>query len=199
MKNLYSRTSVALACALILVACGGKDGNLVLGGSITGVTKSGLTLSNNGGPALPIPPGTSQFQFPELIGSDEKYNVQVKDLPEGMKCNALYNTGTSGAYNVTSVQFGCFNLPRNLTGKVTGLNVNGLILNNGKDQVIVPAGATSFTFTKTEGTTTTGTVGDGEPFGVTVLQQPKPQNCTVSNGAGFMGHVDYTAVVVTCN
>ncbi len=201
MNKLFSRTSAALACALSLAACGGDDGNLQLGGTIYGVTKTGLTLSNNGGPALAIVPGQSSFYFPDAIGSDERYDVKVKDLPEGMTCESRYASGTSGAYSVTSVQFFCANVPRNLSGKVQNLTGGDLILNNGRDRLKVTNGSTTFKFTQTaeDGKTLTGQVGDGEPFGITVLEQPKGQTCTVSNGSGIMGHVDYDLAVVTCN
>lgn len=204
MKKLYARTSAVVACAVVVAACGGGSGNLTLGGTIYGMTKTGLTLTNNGGPPLAITPGTaSTFYFPELIGSDTKYDVEIKDLPEGTKCTPLYNTGRTGAYSVNSVRFDCYNLPRNLSGTVTGLINDKLVLNNGSVQLPVGKGATSFTFTQTStnaaGTAvTTGQVGDGEPFGVTIFRQPEGQTCTVSNGTGYMGHTDYTAVVITC-
>lgn len=200
MNKLFSRTSAALACALSLAACGGDDGNLQLGGSISGVTKTGLTLTNNNGPELAISPGQTSFYFPEAIGSDEKYDVRVKNLPEGMVCNAVYNTGTSGAYSVNSVNFVCYNVPRTLSGKVQTLTTDGLVLNNGRDRLNVAKGAATFSFTQTAADkTVTGQVGDGEPFGITVLEQPKGQTCAVSNGSGIMGHVDYDLAVVTCN
>ena len=204
MKKLYSRTSAAVACAVCVAACGGGSGNLSLGGTVRGMTKTGLTLTNNGGPALPITPNVSTFFFPELIGSDTKYDVQIKDLPEGTKCTLTYNTGRTGAYNVNSVLVDCINLPRNLSGTVTGLKNDKLILNNGSVQLPIGKGATSFTFTQTStnaaGTAvTTGQVGDGEPFGVTIFQQPEGQTCTVNNGTGYMGHTDYTGVVIACN
>lgn len=199
MNKLFSRTSLALACALGLAACGSSDDNLQLGGRIYGVTKSGLTLTNNNGPELKIEPNQSSFFFPEAIGSDEKYNVQVKNLPEGMKCDGRYNSGTSGAYSVNSVEFVCFNIPRTLSGKVNNLTTDGLVLNNGKDRLAVPKGATTFSFTQTAADkTVTGQVGDGDPFGITVLTSPTGQTCTVSNGSGIMGHVDYDKAVVTC-
>ena len=206
MKKLYSRTSAAVACALCVAACGGGSGNLTLGGTVTGMTKTGLTLTNNGGTPLVIQPNVSTFYFPDLIGSDEKYDVQIKDLPEGAKCVPTYNTGRTGAYNVTSVRFDCYNVPRDLGGTIDPnhpLKNAGLILNNGQVQLPVGAGATEFTFTQTTTNaagvaSTAGQVGDGEPFGVTVLQQPSGQTCTVSNGSGYMGHVNFKGVVVSC-
>jgi hypothetical protein len=220
MKKLYARTSAALACALCVTACGGSGNNLQLGGTVYGMTKTGLTLTNNGGPEYTVTPaatstGSSTFVFPELVGTDEKYNVQVKNQPEGSTCTGQYNTGTTGAYSVSSVVFYCANVPRNLGGSVTGLKYDGLVLNNGNVKLAVGKDATTFTFTSTTTvgtkTTTTGQVGDGEPFGVTVLEQPKladgvtvAQICTVSNGTGIMGHTDYNGlngvngVLVTC-
>ena len=48
MKNMTLRSSVALLCGAILSACGGSDGSLQIAGSITGLTKTGLVLVNEG-------------------------------------------------------------------------------------------------------------------------------------------------------
>ena len=41
-------------------------------------------------------------------------------------------------------------------------------------------------------------MGQGEPFGVTVLHQPNGQTCTVANGIGVMAK-GYGGVLVTCS
>ena len=78
------RAGIALACALSLSACGGGDGDVYVGGTVTGNTKAGLVLTNNDGPRLEIAAGL------EIVnGSDRKAvapgdtEVQMTRIPEG--------------------------------------------------------------------------------------------------------------------
>lgn len=195
MKSLILHSSVALACALSLAACGGGNGNLLLGGSVIGLTKSGLQLQNKSGPVLDVPANSQVFSFPELLRSDEDFDVTIKTQPTGAKCDIKNNKGRSGAYNVTSVLVTCVTDTHELRATVSGLGPTstGLELVNGANRVAVPAPATagdvSVTFSKVE---------DGAPYGITVLTQPAGRSCSVANGAGRMGSSDVTNVVVTC-
>lgn len=190
MKSLILRSSVALACALSLAACGGGSGNLLLGGSVVGLTKPGLELQNKTtGPALSVPAGSSIFSFAELLRSDEDFEVLVKTQPQGAVCTVINGKGRTGAYNVTSVVVSCVTNTYDLGGTVSGLDVTGLVLVNGPDKVAVPAGATTVAFAK---------VADGAPYGVTVLTQPTGRTCSVANGVGTMGSSKVTNIAVTC-
>ncbi len=204
MKNLFLRSGAALACALSLAACGGDHNNLQLGGVVYGLTKPGLILKNNNGTPLTIDGNSTgtgiPFAFPDLVGNDESFDVEATP-PEGTTCSGLYNKGKTGAYSITNIQFNCSNIPQELSGTVNGLTGTGLILNNGGEQVKVAPGngPVSFTFATRDsaGNITVGAVGQGEPFGVTVLQQPTNQTCTVANGTGVMAK-GYGGVIVTC-
>jgi hypothetical protein len=196
MKNSYLRAGIAaLACAAALSACGGSSGSLLLGGRVTGVTKDGLVLQNNGGhdyaiTAASLTSSGGTFYFPDLISIDETYNVTVKAIPTNNEsCNVVGGTGRS-AFNVGSVQVVCTLKTHALTGTVVGLgNATGLELVNGQDRKPVAAGATTFAMDP---------VGEDVPFGVTVLTQPAGLNCSVAGGARTMGSADVTDVVVTC-
>lgn len=189
MKSLILRSSVALACALSLAACGGSSGSLLLGGSIFGLTKPGLVLQNKGGAPLTISAGQTTFSFPELLGNDQDFDVTIQTQPTAAVCSMAFGKGRTGAYNVTSVQVSCITNSYTLGGNVSGLDVDGLVLVNGSDRLAVPANAGSFTFANK--------VFDGAPYGVTVLTQPSGRTCSVANGAGTMtGPV--ATVQVTC-
>jgi len=189
MKNLTLRASVALACALSLAACGGSSGNLLLGGSVVGLTKPGLVLQNRTGPLLPVAAGATTFAFHELIGNDQDFEVKIATQPTGADCVLANNKGKSGAYNITSVIVTCVTQTRKLGGTITGLNVNGLVLVNGSDRLDVPAGATSFEMRK---------VADGAPYGISELPRPTRPACGVQNGSGIMGTTDIGNVVIAC-
>jgi len=194
MKSSYLRAGAALACAVALSACGGSDGELLLGGSYSGVTKTGLVLLNNGGNRLEIPAstagnGTGTFWFNDLVSTDDEYNVTVDGRPDNVKDCVVYNGKGRAAFNISSVQVVCTFKTHALNGSVANLKGAGLVLVNGSDRVEVPAGATGFAMAE---------VAEDAVYGVAILQQPANQTCTIANGGGTMGKVDISNVAVTC-
>src|SRR6202171_2400703 len=101
MKSLTLRSSIALVCALSLAGCGGGSGNLLLAGSVLGLTKDGLVLAN-GNETVAVPGGSLTFPSPQLLATDSSYNVTVKTQPTAAVCTVTNGTGNSGAFNVTS-------------------------------------------------------------------------------------------------
>ncbi|HEY0490639.1 MAG TPA: hypothetical protein VGD30_14095 [Telluria sp.] len=202
MKSLYLRSGLALACALGLAACGGSDDNMQLSGAVRGLTKDGLVIQNNGGPPLAIPANAGGFVFPELIGSDSDFNITIQTQPASSECKVINGKGKSGAYGVFAVEIQCLTFSFDLGGSITGLDSDGLVLINGRDRKVIPAGATTFTMTmptlKADGKNYEGQVPDGQPYGITVFQQPAGRTCTVANGSGIMGGTARNDVVVTC-
>ncbi|MET3131064.1 hypothetical protein AAKU55_001322 [Oxalobacteraceae bacterium GrIS 1.11] len=195
MNSLYLRSMAAIACAAGLAACGGgNSGNLILGGSVTGLgAKAGLVLTN-GSSTLPVAAGSGSFQFVELIDTNANYDVQIKTQPTGAVCTVVSGTGAGKAsnYNVTTVQISCLINQYKLGGTIAGIAGPGLILLNGKDSV-QPTANGAFTFP--------GTVGDGSPYGVSMLPSsiPTGKTCTVANPVGTMGSADINNILVTCS
>jgi len=191
MKSSTLLAGSALACALALSGCGGSDGDLFVGGTFVGVTKTGLVLQNNGGADLVIEPtnnGSGSFAFPQLVETDSGYNVTVKSIPSNAsECKPFNNTGKV-AFNITTVQIVCTIRQHELKGSITGLT-GTLELVNGSDKVTVAPGATSFAMTK---------INEDAPYAVGILTQPANQTCTVANGSGTMGSNDVTNITVTC-
>jgi hypothetical protein len=209
MKILTLRTCVALACAFALASCGGGSNTLFLGGSIIGLTKPGLTLQNGSGTPLAIEANQAQFSFPQLLKSDEAFEVKIATQPTGAKCSVSNGKGTTGSFDISSVLVTCITDTYNLGGTITGtLDVNGLVLANGIETKAIKAGAKTFTMSaqKDDGTPlvnangfVSGKVADGAPYGITIYQQPLPRFCTVSNGVGTMPSSDLNTVVINCN
>ena len=205
MKSVYPRAGLALLCAVILSACGGgNDGNLQLAGSITGLNKPGLVLINkNTGEKLPIALGATSFLFTRYLSTDENFNVQIETDPTGAKCTASENINRANVFTSVRVQISCVVNPWTLGGVVKGLaddgvagNTDGVTLANGPDTVYVPPSTTAgadvpFSFASF--------VGDGAPFGVTVLAQPASRTCTVADpSTGLMPAGNYDKLVITC-
>ena len=198
MKSLYLRAGLALLCAVALSACGGGSGSLMLSGSISGLDRDGLVLVNkNTGEKLTITAGAVNFAFTKLASVDEQFDIEVDTPPAGATCTLTGNTGQANAYTAYYIAVSCKDNPFKLGGTVTGLDSTGLVLANGPDTVAVPPPATpgasvSFTFPTT--------VGNGSPFGVTVLAQPQNTSkvCTATNNTGTMPQSDYSPVTVIC-
>jgi hypothetical protein len=195
MKNLYTRSMLALACAATLVACGGKDdGNLLLGGNVVGLYKSGLQLKN-GSATVDIAAGATAFSFATLIPSESSYDVSISLQPKNAVCSVVNGTGKASNFNITTVGVSCKTDQYALGGNVAGLTGAGLILNNGSDSLSVAATATSptpFVFATK--------VDHGSAYGVTVRHQPEGQTCAVvgTSGNGEMAALDVSSVQVSC-
>ncbi|MES2259895.1 MAG: hypothetical protein V4724_15335 [Pseudomonadota bacterium] len=198
MKSLYTRRGAALLCAATLAACGGSGGNLQLSGTITGLTtdRSDLILSNNG-KQFHVVGAVGTFALPDLVNNEDDFEVKVDQNPTGQICTPVNNKSKANAYTVSQIVINCQTTPYRLGGKVSGLDVGGLILANGSLQVAVPANATSFEFPDK--------VSNGFPYGITVLVQPVGKLCTVANGVAakmppndFIQGTANNTIAVTC-
>jgi hypothetical protein len=176
--------------ALSLAGCGGSSvTNVNVGGSITGLTETGLILSN-GYTALSIDANATTFKFPTRLNEGLGYSVGVVQQPNQMTCTVTNPNGTIGSSDVTNVQVTC--APNKLlSGYVNGL-IDSITLVNGKDVVIVPStgASTHFQFPTR--------VAEGASYGVTILPGSTSQNCTVVNGVGTMGTADIDTIQVNC-
>jgi len=77
-----------------------------------------------------------------------------------------------------------------VSGTISGLNNNGLVLVNGSDTVSPPVGATKFTFPKR--------IDYGTDYNITVKTQPAHMTCAVSGGSGSAGHYVSIEAAVSC-
>jgi len=192
MKSSYLRASAALACTLALSACGGSDGELLLGGAFTGVTKTGLVLTNGDQrfevPASTAGNGTGTFYFNDLVGTDDDYEVKVAGIPDNVSGCEVVNGKGRAAFNITNVVVNCTFKTHALGGSVANLK-GELVLVNGADRVAVAAGATSFAMAP---------VAEDAVYGIAILQQPANQTCTIASAGGTMGKNDIANVSVSC-
>ena len=78
-----------------------------------------------------------------------------------------------------------------VSGTVSNLNNNGLILANGGEELPIAAGQTSFTFKNR--------IDYGSSYNITVKQQPAHMTCTISNGSGSAGHYINISAAVSCS
>lgn len=199
---------ILTALALVtLTACGGGGGGgsstgtgggtpppattYTIGGSVSGLTGSGLVLQDNGGDSLAVSQNGS-FTFAKALNSGTAYAVTVATQPAGQSCTVSNGSGTASA-NVTNVAVSCTANAASFTigGTVSGLSGTGLVLqdNSGDDLAVSANGV--FTF-KTA-------LASGAAYAVTVKTQPSSpaQSCTVSQGSGTAS-ANVTTVKVVC-
>ncbi|MCB1192906.1 MAG: hypothetical protein KDK90_20850 [Leptospiraceae bacterium] len=102
---------------------------------------------------------------------------------------ALMGSSSNGAIG-TTLNNGSTTSKYSIGGTITGLNSDGLVLqNNGGDDLSVNSGSTNFTFA-------TKLVGASN-YSVTVKIQPTGMECSLSNGTGT-ANADITNVNVNC-
>ncbi len=162
-----------------------------IGGTVSGLSGSGLVLQDNGGNNLTVSANGS-FIFTAAITSGGAYSVTVLTQPSSptQTCSVSSGSGTATA-NVTNVQVTCAAPTYTIGGTVSGLTGTGLVLqNNGGNNLTITANG-SFTFSTA--------ITSGGAYKVTVLTQPSSptQTCTVANGSGT-ATANVTNVQVAC-
>lgn len=164
-----------------------------VGGNVTGLEGNGLILRNNGGDPLEIT-GNGSFIFPTPLNDSTSFEVTITAQPTDPQqtCSLTGGNGTLSGSDVTDVQVACTTDQFSLGGTISGLEGDGLILqNNGGDDLSVDSDG-SFTFASP--------LDDGSNYQITVAVQPTDpsQTCTVSNAAGSIQAVDIDHVRVDC-
>src|SRR5260221_3276672 len=159
-----------------------------VGGTVSGLTGTGLVLQNNGGNNLPVSI-SGAFTFSTHVDAGADYSVTVLTQPSGQSCTVSNGAGTASA-NVTNVAVACASVTLTVGGTVSGLTGTRLVLrtNGGNDLAVPDDGA--FTFTTT--------LADAAAYSVAVLTPPAGEGCSVANGSGSIAGANVTNVVVTC-
>jgi hypothetical protein len=177
----------------VQVSCSTTATTYTIGGTVSGLSGTGLVLNDNGGDDLTIG-GNGSFIFSTPVAAGAAYSVTVKTQPSGQNCVVTGGTGTANS-NVNSVQVTCSTVSTttySIGGAVSGLAGSGLVLqDNGGDNLSVTANG-QFTFATK--------LAAGSAYNVTVLTQPTSpvQTCTVSGGTGT-ATANVTSVSISCS
>jgi hypothetical protein len=173
----------------VVVTC--SDRTFDVGGTISGLTASGLVLAN-GSDTLSVPAGASSFTMPAAVAYGSSYKVTVATQPTGLTCNVTDGTGTIAADAVTNIAVACTDQPLAIGGSISGLgSATGLVLGNGTDRYAVPAGGTSFKLDVPQSL--------GDTYAVRVHSQPTGMTCSAGNARGMMPTHDVVDISVTCS
>jgi large repetitive protein len=179
-------TGVAVACTTTTVT-------YTIGGTVSGLSGTGLVLQDNGGNNLAVSANGS-FTFTTAVNSGAAYKLTVLTQPASPAQTCAVTNGSGNATaNVTNVAVACTTTTVTYTigGSVSGLAGSGLVLqDNGGNNLAVTANG-SFAFTTA--------INSGAAYKVTVLTQPSgpAQTCAVTNGSGN-ATANVTNVAVAC-
>jgi hypothetical protein len=180
-------TNVAVTCV--------TTPTYTVGGSVSGLSGTGLVLSlNAGAQTLPIA-ANGTFTFPTALADGTAYAVTVGTQPSGpsQTCTVSNGSGTLAGANVSNVAVTCTTNSYTVGGSVSGLVGSGLVLTlNGSTNLPVGANGT-FAFP--------GALASGTAYTVTVSTQPTSpvETCTVTNNSGTIAAANVTNVAVSCS
>ncbi|MGZ5155055.1 MAG: hypothetical protein ACXWCL_01460 [Caldimonas sp.] len=160
-----------------------------VGGSVAGLTTTGLVLAN-GSDTASLAAGATSFTFSTALATGSNYAVSVQTQPANATCVVNGGTGTVGNATVTGVAVTCSPLAFTVGGSVSGLFAAGLVLANGTDTVAVASGATGFTLPTI--------VAQGASYTVTVQAQPAGEHCSLTNSTGTIAGANVTNVAAAC-
>jgi ELWxxDGT repeat protein len=142
-------TNVQIACQTVVTA----TPTYSVGGSISGLSGSGLVLQNNAGDNLIVPAGSSNFAFSTKLKSGDGYVVTVLSQPNNPTgvCSVANGTGTVVSSNVLSIRISCrdplvyFYADNGVTGRELW-KTDGTATGTGLVKDIMPGPATSEPF-----------------------------------------------------
>ena len=163
-----------------------------ISGTVSGLTGTGLVLTNNGADNLPVT--GNAFTFATAVASGTAYAITVATQPANpsQNCTVSAGTGTVTTANITNVVVSCAVNKFTIGGSVSGLLGTGLqIQNNGGDTLSVTQNG-SFTFATS--------ISSGANYAISVSGSPvNPiQLCTLTNGSGVVGSANVTNATLVC-
>jgi phosphatidylethanolamine-binding protein (PEBP) family uncharacterized protein len=105
-------TSVSVSCASAYT----------VGGTVTGLSVSGLVLRLNNSSSLIVPNGAASFKFSTGLVTGASYAVTVSNQPTGQTCLLTNSSGIIGSANVVSVGVSCSTNPVMTLTSSVGVN-----------------------------------------------------------------------------
>jgi 6-phosphogluconolactonase len=191
--------------AVLLIGCGGGGGGgggstpppppptYSIGGSVTGLSGTGLVLQNNSGGDLAIA-ASGNFVFADRLAAGAAYSVSVRTQPDApsQTCAVSGGSGTLGSADVTNVTISCTTNSFTVGGTVTGLAGNGLTLslNGGADLSVNGNGDFAFP----------NAIASGSSYEVRLGGAPSApaQLCTLAGASGTVAAANIANVSVSC-
>lgn len=165
-----------------------------IGGTVSGLTATGLVLTDNGGDNLSLSSGATTFTFSQALASGASYSVAVATQPTGETCTVSSGSGTV-TNSVSNVSVTCASGLYSITGSASGLTTAGLKLqfySSGSVLAVTPVTTGSAPYTYSN-------VPYGTTIGLSIVAQPGWETCSAASG-DYSGTVtsDVTGENLTC-
>jgi hypothetical protein len=187
--NVLAQTASILSIAALVTACGGGGGGATppgsnpvtpppatytVGGTISGLTSTGLQLSLSGETISPAA-NAVDFRFAAKLEGGDAYSVSIAQQPTGQTCSLDSASGTISTSNVSLV-LTCQLNPYYVGGSISGLTQDGLQLSLDSEILSIGASETSFDFATV--------LNIGDAYAVAIAQQPTGQTCSLDSASG---------------
>jgi hypothetical protein len=168
-----------------------------VGGTVVGLTGSGLVLSLNGTDDLPVSAGDGgvnvPFVFTTALAEGATFTVTIKTQPSSpaQSCAVFGGSATIGTGDVTSVVVNCGTGSFLIGGTVTGLEGSITLKDNGGPPLTLTTNG-DFVFNTL--------LGNGAGYAVTIDSHSAlpDQNCVLTNGSGTVAGANVTNVNIAC-
>ncbi len=161
-----------------------------IGGNVSGLTGSGVTLTN-GGDKITVT-GSGSFSFPTSVASGNTYSVADTLDPTNpwQTCTVTNGSGTVGGANVINVQVSCTTNTYSISVAVSGLaSGESISLTNNSANAISASASGTYTFSN---------VASGTSYSIAATSPTSPisQSCVVAGGGGMVTNANITNVTV---
>jgi hypothetical protein len=192
VKTHVLRLLALSVCSMLLVACGGggEDSGppmpttYSLAVTFTGLPVNGVTMQNNGGGGVAIPPNsTAAVTIATGLASGTAYSLTLSFVPAGWACGPVMagaNAGTIGSANLT-IAYSCaqtYNVSVDVAGTLpSGLQLRlfPLLGNTTAPFNLAPTAGGMYTF----GAQVRGDI----TYSIGIIAQPAGQTCLFGNNA----------------
>jgi uncharacterized repeat protein (TIGR01451 family) len=167
--------------------------NHSVGGTVTGLLGSGLSLSLNGGVPLSIS-DNGLFEFSGLLPAGAEYSVALVTQPTQptQTCVVFNGSGAITDRHVDNVVVHCgpvntYTVGGTLSGLGMGESV-GVSVNGGAPLTLAANGPYVFPYIFTS----------GEGYSVAIVQQPEGQYCSLDHDSGVIGSASINDLDISC-
>jgi hypothetical protein len=166
---------------------------LTVGGSVSGLSGSGLVLQLNGAKDLAVS-ANGKFNFPNALAKGSAYVVTVEASPSApvkQTCTVGQGSGSIAGAAINNIAVTCTTKSYAVGGTVSGLSGKGLVLqlNGGSDLAIASNG--NFIFPGIR-------LPDGSDYSVAIKTTPAKQMCTIKPINAAPDNDILNIVAVTC-
>lgn len=170
----------------------------IVGGSVSGLSGSGLILQLNAANDLPVS-ANGKFSFSKALAKGSAYTVSVKAAPATpvkQTCQIDHGNGNMGNMNIDNIVVTCTTVSFAVGGTVAGLVGKGtgkalvLQLNGANDLTITSNGKFIFPDIR---------LPDGSDFSVSIKKTPAKRSCVIKPVSQAFDKDTLHIVSVTCS